>query len=170
MAASRRPGFGSVAVTSVLMVLLTVTGCAAPTDEPDHNGPSTPITGVGHDPRILVFTEDVGLVNVEVTGVLRPDPATGCLVLESADGTIESVVVWPFGSEPVNLQGTAGARVPDVGVFLEGDQLHVAGALVASPEEESYPRAVGECLRDDLALTYTVEIDVAAAQGRSGSP
>lgn len=145
-----------------LIVVIASTGCAAVGDDSAGDEPAVAITGVGSYPRLLMFTEDFGVQLTAVTGQLQSDPRTGCLVLESgAERGVEErgVMVWPLGSEPVVVRGTPGARVPDAGTFLEGDQLRVYGWIGPSPPEDSRPHAVVDCLREDLALAYAFAVE-----------
>jgi hypothetical protein len=149
-------------VTGALIVVIATTGCAAVGDDSAGDEPAVPITAVGSYPRLLMFTEDFGVQLTVVTGQLQSDPRTGCLVLESVTerGVEErGVMVWPLGSEPVVVRGTAGALVPDVGTFMVGDQLHAYGWIGPPPSEDSRPHAVVDCLRDDLALAYAFAVE-----------
>jgi hypothetical protein len=87
---------------------------------------------VGDDPRILVRQGRYSGMTALLSGTLRYDDATRCLVIETAGGERRGAV-WPAGTRPVNGGGARGVVIGAfIGRFggltvLEGDQVEGGG-------------------------------------------
>jgi hypothetical protein len=88
---------------------------------------------VGDDPRILVWQQRYAGMDALVSGTLRYDEDTKCLVLEDDYDGSRWGIVWPKGTRSVIEDGKRGARVGGflgrVGgvAALAGDRVELGG-------------------------------------------
>lgn len=107
-----------------LALLLLAKGCSPQADFDGDFGV------IDDDPVVLVHRLD-GQMDFDIVAELAYDEDSGCLRLESPSNQT-NVPVWPEGTEPAQEDGRRGVNVPEVGTFMEGDEVDAGGGGVGT--------------------------------------